>query len=260
MIISQKELILDFDPTDHELYGHQDNRHYHSYYKHYCYLPLHVFCGQQLLVSLLRPSNIDGAKYAGSILRLLVKRLRQAWAKVKIILRGDCAFARPRILYWCENNEVNYIVGIGSNARLYKLAKPFISGAEQQYKTTLEKVRIFDEFYYAAKSWKQTRRVIVKAEHHEKGSNVRFVLTDLKQAPKTIYDEGYCPRGNMENGIKQLKLDLNSNRNSCTDFLANQFRLLLSSIAYVLINQLRQSHLSATQEEAERATRLSSIN
>ena len=113
-----KELILDFDPTDNEIYGKQEQRAYHGYYKHYCFLPLHVFCGPHLLVSFLRRSNIDGAKYSAAILRLLVKRLRQAWPDVSIVFRGDCAFSRQKILHWCDNNNIKFIVGLAGNSRL----------------------------------------------------------------------------------------------------------------------------------------------
>jgi len=245
--IPPKELILDFDPTDNEIYGHQKERHYHGYYKHHCFLPLHVFCGDHLLVSLLRPSNIDGAKYAGAILRVLVKRFRQAWPNVSIIFRGDCAFARKRILYWCEQNNVSYITGIPRNAILHKLTKPLLDKAEKLYSETQEKQRLFSELSYAAKTWKQKRRVIAKAEYHHNGANLRFIVTNMEDQPQALYDEGYCPRGDMENGIKQLKLDMFSDRNSCTDFLANQFRLLLSSIAYILVSELKLTHLSETQ-------------
>lgn len=242
-----KELILDFDPTDNTIYGHQEQRHYHGYYKDYCYLPLHVFCQDELLVSLLRPSNIDGSRYAGAILRLLVTRLRQAWPDIKILFRGDCAFARKHILYWCEQNEVDYVVGIAGNSRLKSMAKILTDQAKSQYNESGEKQRLFDEFNYAAGSWHQQRRIIAKAEHHDNGDNLRFVVTSLKYPPNDIYDERYCPRGNMENKIKQLKLDFYSDRNSCQDFLANQFRLLLSSIAYILMTELRRSHCHLTQ-------------
>lgn len=241
-----KEIILDFDPTDHEIHGHQEGRHYHGYYKQYCFLPLHVFCGDHLLVSLLRPSDIDGSKYAGAVLRLLVKRLREVWPDVKIIFRGDCAFARRRILHWCEQNNVGYIVGMPGNKRLEALSHFLAKQAEKGYKDTQSKQRLFAEFMYAATSWKKERRIIAKAEHHEKGSNLRFIVTNQSDVAQAVYDEHYCPRGNMENGIKQLKLDLFSDRNSCTSFLANQFRLLLSSVAYILISELRRSHLSET--------------
>lgn len=241
-----EELILDFDPTDHRLHGHQDQRHYHGYYEEYCYLPLHVFCGDKLLVSYLRPSNIDSAKHAGAILRLLVKRLRQTWPNVKITFRADSAFARKRILYWCEQNNIAYIVGLAGNSRLKTKVQDLEKQAATQYEEQKTKQRLFEEYAYQAKSWKQERRVIAKVEHHDNGTNCRFVITNKTEPAETLYDQGYCPRGDMENGIKQLKLDLFSDRNSCHEFLANQFRILLSSLAYILMIEMQTSCLSET--------------
>ena len=158
-------------------------------------------------------------------MRLLVKRLRESWPEVSIIFRGDSAFARPRILYWCEENQVDYVVGIAGNKRLQRETADLVEQAQQQYDKTQAKQRLFSDFTYSAKSWRRSRRIIAKAEHHENGSNLRFLVTNMQQDAQTLYDEGYCPRGDMENGIKQLKLDLSSDRNSCSKFLANQFRL-----------------------------------
>ena len=205
------------------------------------------FCGDRLLVSYLRPSNIDGAKHAGAILRLLVKRLRQAWPAVTIIFRGDSAFSRKRTLHWCEQNNVSYIVGISGNATLKKLASAFEEKAKKQFETSQEKQRLFEVHTYQAKSWKTARQVIAKAEHHKHGTNLRFVVSNIKSlSAQELYDKHYCPRGDMENGIKQLKLDFYSDRNSCSDFLANQFRVLLSSMAYILLDELRRAYLSKT--------------
>lgn len=241
------QLVLDFDPTDNKIHGHQSQRHYHGYYNEYCFLPLHVFCGDDLLVSLLRPSNIDGAKYAGAVLKLLVKWFRQVWPEVNIVFRGDCAFARKRILSWCERNQVAYITGISGNKRLQKQAKELAEKAESDFNKTHEKQRVFEAFNYQAGSWKHARRVLVKIEHEAKGSNQRYLVTNLSGEAKVLYEQWYCPRGDMENGIKQLKLDMHSDRNSCRSFLANQFRLMLSSIAYVLVNDLRQLCLHGTR-------------
>ena len=199
-----------------------------------------------MLVSLLRPSNRDGARYAGALLRLLVKRFRQIWPDVKVLFRGHCAFARKHIMYWCEQNGVDYVVGISGNKRLQALSTRLADQAENQYNESGEKQRLFTELNYAAKSWNQERRIIAKAEHHDNGTNLRFVATTLKHFPETIYDDHYCPRGNMENKIKQLKLDFHCDRNSCQNFLANQFRLLLSSVAYVLLTELRRTHCQST--------------
>lgn len=242
-----EELVLDFDPTDNILYGNQEEKHYHGYYKDHCYLPLHVFCKDQLIVSMLRPSNIDGAKYAGAILRLLVKRFREAWSDVKIMFRGDCGFARRQIFHWCENNNVDYVVGMPSNSCLYSLSKSLIELAQKNFEDTKEKQKLFDDFVYEAGSWKNKRRVVVKAEHNSNGSNTRFVVTNRDESNKELYSENYCLRGDMENHIKQLKLDLHSDRNSCKDFYANYFRVLLSGLAYILITELKNSHLKFTR-------------
>lgn len=242
-----EELVLDFDPTDNRIYGNQENKHYHGYYKNHCYLPLHVFCGDQLIVSMLRPSDIDGAKYAGAILKLLVERFRETWADVRIVFRGDCGFARRHILHWCERNNVDYVVGMPSNVRLRALAKTWIEKAEDKFKATGEKQKLFANFNYAAQTWNTQRRIVVKAEHNSNGANTRFVVTSLSESSEIIYTEKYCKRGDMENHIKQLKLDLHSDRNSCSNFYANYFRLLLSSFACILITELKNTHLKPTK-------------
>ncbi len=248
-MVAPNELVLDFDPTDHRLHGHQEKRQYHGYYEEYCYLPLHVFCGDHLLVSYLRPSYIDGAKHAGVILRWLVNRFRRVWPNVKITFRGDSAFARKRILHWCECNNITYIVGLSGNARLYKMVEVLEKQAEEQYKETQIKQRLFFDGQYQADTWKTARRVIAKIEHQDQGSNRRFIVTnEVNHMPaENVYDQEYCLRGDMENKIKQLKLDLSSDRNSCSDFLANQCRVLLSSIAYVLMTELQYQGLSETE-------------
>ena len=241
-----EELILDFDATDDLVHGDQVGRFFHGYYKNYCFLPLYVFCGEQLLVSYLRPSNQDGAKHAWAILSLLVKRLRQAFPKVKIIFRGDGGFCRPHLLSWCDRHGVGYIVGIAKNNRLLNAAADIMDQAKQGYETEQSKQRLFGEFYYAAGSWPQKRRIIVKAEHTHKGSNPRFLVTNLSEDPQTLYDDVYCARGEMENRIKEQQLGLFADRTSCHEWWANQFRLLLSSAAYVLVEAIRRIGLKQT--------------
>jgi hypothetical protein len=241
-----KELILDFDPTDDRIHGHQANRYYHGYYKSYCYLPLYVFCNDQLLVSYLRPCNIDGAKHAWAILKLLVKRLRQEWPEVKIIFRGDSGFCRDLMLRWCDKHNVGYITGIGSNNRLLKASVDLRTKAAEEFERTQEKQKLFGEFEYAAKTWKANRKIIVKAEHTSKGANPRFTVTNLSGAPQMLYEEVYCGRGDMENRIKEQQLDLFADRTSCHNWWPNQFRLLLSGCAYVLISELRRTALKGT--------------
>lgn len=242
-----KELILDFDATDDAVHGKQEGRFFHGYYDHYCFLPLYVFCGDQLLVSYLRPSNIDGARHAWAILALLVKRLRKAWPEVKIIFRGDSGFCRWRLLRWCEKHDVYYVVGLAKNSRLNELAQPLLDRARRRYEKTGEKQRLFKAIHYAAFTWDRARRVIAKAEHTEQGSNPRYVVTNLKGDPQKLYDEIYCARGEMENRIKEQQLDLFADRTSCTKWWANQFRLLLSSLAYLLLEAIRRLGLKGTQ-------------
>ena len=243
-----KELILDFDATDDTLYGEQEGSYYHGYYKSHCYLPLHVYCGKDLLVNYLRTSNLDPAKHTLAILKLLVVRIRQSFPKVKIIFRADSGFCRDKIMRWCEKQGVQYITGMSSNNRVKSYIKTWLSQASQAFEETQEKQRIFHEFTYAAKTWKHLgRRVILKAEHTSKGANPRHIITNIAGDPQELYDTLYCARGDMENRIKESQLDLFSDRTSCSAFLANQYRLLISAIAYVLINEVRKHALAGTK-------------
>ena len=249
-----EELILDFDATDDPVHGTQEARFFHGYYDHYCFLPLYVFCGSRLLVAYLRPSNIDASLHTRPILKLLVRRLRQAWPQVRIILRGDSGFCRWKLLRWCEQNGVFYVLGLARNEVLARLAAPFMAAAKTQFEATQEKVRNFHEVRYAAATWDRPRRVIVKAEHLPEGPNARFVVTNLPQlSPVHIYDTLYVARGDMENRIKEQQLALFADRTSCHAFLANQFRVLLSAAAYVLVETLRRTALPGTELEAAQA-------
>lgn len=240
------ELILDFDATDDRVHGNQEGRFFHGYYDHYCFLPLYVFCGDQLLVSYLRPSKIDGAKHAWAILKLLVTQLRQVWPDVRILFRGDSGFCRHRMLAWCERHGVGYITGLAKNKRLQAQTSGLTDQAEAAFKTTGEKQRLFDTLAYGAKSWKRERRVIVKAEHNSLGPNTRYVVTNLTGDAQQLYDEVYCQRGEMENRIKEQQLDLFADRTSCHRWWPNQFRLLLSGLSYVLLETLRRVVLHNT--------------
>ncbi len=242
-----EELILDFDATDDAVHGKQEGRFFHGYYDHYCFLPLYVFCGERLLVSYLRPSKIDGARHAWAILALLVKRLRQAWPGVRIILRGDSGFCRHKMLSWCERHGVGYITGLAKNARLNDLAAAWMEAAAEGFEAKGEKQRLFGEFAYAAGTWKRTCRVIARIEHGPKGANPRYVVTNLDGEAQDLYEKLYCARGDMENRIKEQQLDLFADRTSCHGWWANQFRLLLSSLAYTLIETIRRRALAGTQ-------------
>lgn len=241
-----KRLILDFDATDTPLHGDQEGRFFHGYYDHYCYLPLYVFCGRHLLVSYLRPSNIDAAKHSWAILSLLVKALRQQWPKVQIIFRGDSGFCRWKLLRWCDRHDVHYIVGVAKNSRLTRQSAPWIGLAEGRYRRTGKKQRLFASINYSAKTWDRRRRVIVKAEHSSHGANPRYVVTNLPQTDQYLYDQLYCSRGDMENRIKDQQMDLFAGRTSSHRWWPNQFRQLLSGLAYTLFEGLRARALQNT--------------
>ena len=240
------KLVLDFDATDDRVHGEQQGRYFHGYYDHYCFLPLYVFCKDQLLVSYLRPSKIDGAKHAWAILSLLVKRLRQVWPDVRIIFRGDSGFCRWRMLRWCEGHGVGYIVGIAKNNRLNRMIENEMSGAEQEVAEYHHTVRRFTQLQYKADSWDHHRRVIAKIEVTDKGRNPRYILTNLTGDPETLYDKLYCARGEMENQIKQQQLDMFADRTSCHGWWANQFRVLMSSLSYILLESIRRLGLQGT--------------
>jgi hypothetical protein len=243
-----KEIILDFDASDNPVHGEQENRFFHGYYNEYCFLPLFVFCGEKLLVSYLRPAWFGAAHHTWAILKLLVQRIRKSWPSVKIIFRGDAGFCRHQMFNWCEHHNVEYIVAIGKNKRIEKLAENIIAESEAKYKQTNEKVREFGEIKYAAESWKKERRVIIKAERLEDKMNIRCIATNNKElSAQELYDKEYIPRGDMENRIKEHQLFLFSLRTSCHEFAANMFRVMLSSIAYVLFEKFRSIGLKNTE-------------
>lgn len=241
------ELILDFDATDDRVHGLQEGRFFHGYYGAWCFLPLDVFCGEQLLVSYLRPSHLDVARHAWAILKLWVPRLRAAWPEVKIIFRGDSGFCRWKMLRWGERHGVDYIVGLAKNARLLALAGESMQSASAQFASTQQKQRHFGWIDYAAGTWDRERRVISKAEHRAPGGNRRFVVTSLTGDAQALYDEIYCARGEMENRIKEQQLGLFADRPSCHSWWAKQFRLLLSAAASVLMETIRRVGLCGSE-------------
>jgi hypothetical protein len=242
-----QELVLDFDATDNPLHGQQEARFFHGYYDCYCYLPLYVFCGQQLLCAYLRPSRIDAAKHAAAILKLLVRRLRQVWPQVRIILRGDSGFCRQLLINWCERAGVHYIIGLARNARLEATVELAQLALREQYERTGCKQRLVDEFSYAANSWPRERRVITRLECGSQGHNPRFVVTNLSGDAAWLYDDVYCQRGEAENRIKEAQVGLFATRTSCRVFASNQLRVLLAALAYVLIERMRELALRGTE-------------
>lgn len=242
-----RELVLDFDATDDPIHGQQEKRFFNGYYDNYCFLPLFAFCGRQLLVAYLRSSQCDGAKHAWAILSLLVKRFRQVWPEVHIIFRGDSGFCRHRMLSWCDRNRVSYCVGLPKNQVLNRLTEECLAEMAVDYHIYGDKQRDFMSFKYAAGTWRHPRRVIARLEYGAKGEDQRYIVTNLGGIPRRLYEDLYCQRGNMENHIKSVQRDLFSDRTSCHYFIANQFRLLLSSLAYILLERLTALALAGTE-------------
>jgi Transposase DDE domain group 1 len=252
-----KRIVLDLDATDDPVHGHQLGRFFHGYYDCYCFLPLYIFCGDHPLLALLRPANIDAATGSVKHLARIVARIREAWPDVEIVIRGDSGFCREELLCWCEANGVGYLFGLAKNRRLLgKLGKELYE-AKCLFEQTGQAARVFTEFSYRThKSWSRERRVIGKAEHLEKGSNPRFVVTSLpadKFAPQELYEQEYCARGDMENRIKEQQLCLFADRTSCRTLRANQLRLAFSTVAYVLLRALREFGLRGTPLETAQA-------
>ena len=246
-----KRIILDLDATDDPIHGEQEGRFFHGYYKCYCYLPLYVFCGRELLLAKLRPANIDAAAGARDAIACIVLQIRERWPDVEIWLRADSGFCREELMSWCDANEVEYVFGLARNARLEAEIAQELAGVEAKAKESGKPERAFKELrYQTRKSWSHGRRVVAKAEHLPKGANPRFIVTSLpsEAAPaQELYEKIYCARGEMENRIKECQLDLFADRTSAASLRANQLRLWLASLAYVLVTALRRLALSGTE-------------
>ena len=242
-----KELVLDVDATHVPLHGEQERGHFHAYYDNYCYLPLYVFAGQDMLACVLRPSDRDPASVVSALIKRVLVPLRRAWPKMKIIVRADSGFCRPRVLQRLERWGVSYIIGLQKNARLTQQVELAEMALAEQYAAKKPKQRMFGEFQYAAGTWNRQRRVIVRLEHGEQGANPRFIVTDLPGSPKALYERRYCARGEAENRIKEAQLDLFGRRASCHRYQANQLRLLLAALAYTLMINLRRLALKGTE-------------
>ena len=245
-----EEIILDLDATDDPLHGRQEGRFFHGYYDCYCYLPLYVFCGDQLLAAKLRTANIDASAGAMEEIARIVGQVRKPWPDVGILLRADSGFAREAVMAWCEANGVDYIFGLAKNKRLARAIAVELIQAKKESKTSGNPARRFKEFNWSTrKSWSRERRVIAKAEWTQDKANPRFIVTSLSQAKgdaRHLYEKVYCARGEMENRIKECQLDLFADRTSTATFSANQLRLWFAAMAYVLIDSLRRIALPGT--------------
>jgi len=246
-----ERIVLDLDATDDPIHGDQEGRFFHGYYKCYCYLPLYVFCGRELLLAKLRPANIDASAGAKDEIAWIVAQIRERWPNVEVWLRADSGFCREELMAWCEANRVDYVFGLARNARLEALIADELAEAKRKAAESGKPERIFKELRYRTlKSWSRERRVVAKAEHLPKGANPRFIVTSLTSEAfeaQELYEKIYCARGEMENRIKECQLDLFADRTSAASLRANQLRLWFASLAYVLMTALRRMALQGTE-------------
>ena len=244
-------VVLDIDDTDDEVHGCQQLAFFNGYYRERCYMPLHIYEGQtgRLITTLLRPGARANGKQIVSILKRLVKMLREAWPDVGIYLRGDGHFSCPEVHDFCDEQKVYFVLGQTGNARLAQRGHALIEQVKARYRVTGQPVQRLTSFAYQADSSTLPRRIIYKAEITASGqANTRFVVTNLKSSqPSYICKNVYCTRGRMENFIKNHKTFLHSDRTSCHTFEASDFRLLLHSAAYVLMHTLAEKGLTTTQ-------------
>lgn len=249
-------IVIDLDATDDPLYGEQEGRHFHGYYDCYCYLPLYVFCGRHLLAAKLRSSANDAADGATEEVARIVGHIRQHWPRTTIVIRADSGFCRDDLMAWCEANGVQYVLGLAGNERLVAKIAPEMKAAARKAKRTGQPARVFADFpWRTRRSWSAERRVIGKAEHTNGGTNPRFIVTNVHPAfgsPRFLYETVYCQRGEMENRLKECQGDLFADRTPTPTMRANQLRLWLSSLAYVLMCAVRRIGLAGTK--LERAT------
>ncbi len=243
-----KAIILDIDDTDDPTHGAQQLSMFNAHFDTHCFMPLHIYEGQsgKLITTILRPGHPFKGTQIVTILKRLIPYIRIAWPNVEIFLRGDSKFSSPAIHDFCEDNKVYYVLGQATNKKLKALGRPLMEQA-QTLAEHGKPVRLFESFDYQARSWRQARRIIYKAEVTLNESNPRFVVTNLQSSrAQFVYERIYCARGRMEGFIKDHKTFLHSDRTSCHRFEANQFRLLLHSAAYVLLHTLREKGLSGT--------------
>jgi hypothetical protein len=248
------QIVLDIDTTDLPLHGKQEGRFFHGYYDEYCYLPLYVFCGEHVLCARLREANHDASFGSLAEIQRIVAQIRAAWPEVKIILRGDSGFCRNELMSWCESHGVEFVFGLARNQRLRRIIGAQMHAATEQWEQTGKPARVFSEFEYKTKKrkkggWERERRVVAKAEHIDGKENPRFVVTSLtseRWAAQALYEELYCGRGDMENRIKE-QFSLFADRVSSETMRANQMRLYLSAMAYILVSGFRRLGLQGTE-------------
>lgn len=245
------EVILDLDRTDDPLYGAQEGRFFHGYYDEYCYTPLYIFAGDWPVVAALHTAESEHQEETIRLLARITERVRRRFPRVRLVARGDSGFCRDPLMTWCEAHGVKYVFGLARNAVLERILRGSLRAAKSMLTFNDSQVeRVYKDFRYRARSWgKAKRRVVGKAEWTRAGGNPRFVITNFtaeESGAQALYERRYCARGNMENRIKEQKLDLFAGRTSTGTLRANQLRLWLSTLAYLLVNQLRRVGLAGT--------------
>ena len=243
-----KVIVLDMDCTTDVVHGDQQLRLFNAYENEYCFQPFHVYEGLsgKLITAILRPGKTPTPQDVMAVLKRVVRRLKEAWPKTKFLFRGGSHFAKPEVLDWLEAQGLFYLVGLAKNSILLKRSEGTLARAKEAAERHGGKLRRYASFYYAAKSWSRARRVILRAEASPLGVDPRYVVTNVSAPPKVAYEKLYCSRGCVELMIKEHKRHLQSDRTSCHKFEANQFRLFLHSVAYILMHTFRCTFLKGT--------------
>lgn len=243
-------VILDCDDTNSNTYGQQQPSLFNAFYRKYCYMPVHIYEGLsgKLITTILKPGRRSKAGDVFALLRRVIEKLRRQWTDTVIVVRGDSHFCSPQLMEWAKTlPNVHFLTGLAGNSRLHELAGVTIRSAEKACLRTGRPVKRYHSFYYKADSWENFQRVIAKVEVGQRGTNVRYIVTDMRAYRAShLYEKGYCKRGAAELRIKDHKRYLRSDRTSCCRFEANQLRLFLHSAAYVLIHSLQKQLLGGT--------------
>ena len=243
-------ITVDLDVTDDPTHGQQELAFFHGHYGHWCYLPLLGFLtfndepDQHLVAAMLRPGKAPTSLGALTMLARIVGELQERFPQARLLVRLDGGFAGPELLEFLDEVGVGYVVGLPSNPVLERAAEGLLAPMRLRSELTGATEHTYGECRYGARTWDRERRVVIKGEvvqheGREMRDNPRFVVTNLKRVPKRLYEDVYCMRGEIENRIKELHHGLSFDRTSCTRFLANQLRVLLTASAYVLMQEIR---------------------
>jgi hypothetical protein len=248
--VAPEAIVLDLDPTSDPVHGNQQMALFNAFEDEYCFMPFHLYDGLsgKLITTVLRPGKTPTDREIISVLKRVVKRLRNAFPKTRLIFRADSHHTKPAVMDWMEQHVTDFATGLQINQRLKDQFAGALKEAQMKFKRTGQPARVFASGAYQAKSWSRARRVICRVLVTAKGEDMRFIVTSFEHSgAKYLYETVYCGRGAMELMIKDHKNGLRSDRTSCHQFTANQFRLFLHSAAYVVMHHLRCVKLRGTQ-------------